>query len=219
MQQTTYSLNELCRDYDSKERLITQVYNEKYIAVCDLEATCFENKQKTREEGEIIEIGSVIVEIKSLNVVSKFQTFVKPTINPSLSEFCINLTSISQNEVQNAPNIIDSLIEFSNWLDSYEPFLFACWGDYDASQIAKEVQRNNAFQLIPNSKFSNYLNIKRLYSIVHQKKRLGMMNAMKYLDLQHSGVHHRGIDDATNIANILLHILNEYTELSSFNKK
>ena len=70
-----------------------------YIIV-DLEATCWENRSDGKNE--IIEIGAVKVN-DDQEIVSEYQQFVKPLKNPILSEFCKELTSIQQTDVENAP--------------------------------------------------------------------------------------------------------------------
>lgn len=45
---------------------------------------------------EIIEFPAVLVDAKNRKIIDNFQAFVKPTINPKLSDFCIKLTGITQ---------------------------------------------------------------------------------------------------------------------------
>lgn len=68
--------------------------------IFDLEATCWENDRT--KQNEIIEIGAVKLD-ENLAVIGEFQTFIKPKLNPILSDFCKKLTSISQEEVDQAP--------------------------------------------------------------------------------------------------------------------
>lgn len=43
---------------------------------------------------ETIEIGLVVIDLESLEIVDEFQRFVRPQINPTLTAFCKKLTSI-----------------------------------------------------------------------------------------------------------------------------
>jgi len=45
---------------------------------------------------EIIEFPIVIVDVKAKAVKAIFQTYVKPVIDPKLTEFCTQLTGITQ---------------------------------------------------------------------------------------------------------------------------
>ena len=52
---------------------------------------------------EIIEIGAVMVDRETLSIVDEFQTFIKPIRHPILTDFCKQLTSITQSQVDTAP--------------------------------------------------------------------------------------------------------------------
>ena len=85
-----------------------------YIIV-DLEATCQENNRDF--ENEIIEIGAVKLN-DSFKYVDEFDIFVKPKLNPILSDFCKNLTSIKQEDVDGAVSFTEALDKFIYWIDS-----------------------------------------------------------------------------------------------------
>ena len=54
---------------------------------------------------ETLEIGLVVIDLESLEIVDEFQRFVRPQINPTLTDFCKKLTSIQQADVDGAlPN-------------------------------------------------------------------------------------------------------------------
>jgi inhibitor of KinA sporulation pathway (predicted exonuclease) len=54
---------------------------------------------------ETLEIGLVVIDLESLEIVDEFQRFVRPQINPILTDFCKKLTSIQQADVDGAlPN-------------------------------------------------------------------------------------------------------------------
>ena len=74
---------------------------ENYLII-DLEATCCKERIITREAMEIIEIGAVVVNARTLDVVDEYTTFIKPILNPTLTDFCKTLTTITQDDVDNA---------------------------------------------------------------------------------------------------------------------
>ncbi|KKM06925.1 hypothetical protein LCGC14_1739050 [marine sediment metagenome] len=84
------------------------------IIVVDLEATCWEdNKEKQNSEMEIIEIGGVLLD-PNFDILEKISVFVKPIINPILTDYCKNLTSIQQENVDTAQEFPQALQCFSN---------------------------------------------------------------------------------------------------------
>ena len=74
----------------------------RYLYCVDLEATCDEIDESESprslavfpDQMEMIEIGLVVIDPETLEVVDEFQRFVRPQINPILTDFCIKLTSI-----------------------------------------------------------------------------------------------------------------------------
>jgi inhibitor of KinA sporulation pathway (predicted exonuclease) len=71
-----------------------------YFCVLDFEATCQEsNKDYTME---IIEFPVVMIDTQPLLIESTFQMYVKPIINPTLSDYCTQLTGITQETVDSA---------------------------------------------------------------------------------------------------------------------
>ena len=51
--------------------------------------------------------------------VDVFHSFVRPVINPKLSEFCKSLTGIEQETVDKAEVFQDVLIRFESWMKSH----------------------------------------------------------------------------------------------------
>lgn len=175
-----------------------------FFLVLDLEATCCDAKRIQRHEMEIIEIGAVMVEAAGLEIKSEFQTFIKPIRNPILTEFCKSLTSISQEQVDRAPQYPDAIAAFKTWMSSYSNFIFGSWGDYDRNQLEQDSQFHN----IPYPIASGHINLKKLFTTQQiLPKRYGMNQALKLANLPLEGTHHRGIDDARNIAKLLPYCL------------
>lgn len=96
--------------------------------VVDLEATCSEGGSITRENCETIEIGAVLVHPRSMKPVTLFSTFVRPTKEPVLTDFCMKLTSISQEMVDEAPPFRTGYGVFCDWVKSYtNEAIFCSW--------------------------------------------------------------------------------------------
>ncbi len=69
----------------------------RYVIV-DLEATCWQTGTSQARQ-EIIEIGAVMLLSSEARSPSEFAEFVRPVVEPELSDFCIRLTGITQQEV------------------------------------------------------------------------------------------------------------------------
>jgi 3'-5' exoribonuclease 1 len=175
-----------------------------FILVLDLEATCCDRETIKRHQTEIIEIGAVMVETENLTVIDEFQTFVKPVRFPVLTEFCESLTSITQAEVDQAAGYEEAIALLKQWLSNYPNSVFGSWGDYDRKQFTQDSQFHNvAFPIA-----FPHVNLKQQFSEQQGlPKRYGMAQALQLAGIALEGTHHRGLDDAKNIAKLLPWIL------------
>lgn len=175
--------------------------------VFDLEATCWD--QYDRSDNETIEIGALKI-TESKEVVSEFQKFIKPLKYPVLSQFCKELTSIRQEDINNAEYFYDVIDEFKKWIG--EDYVLCSWGYYDQKQFVSDCQLSN----IDSSWTKKHISIKHQYAKIKNLKRpVGMSNALNIEKIALNGTHHRGIDDARNISKIFL----KYFEFFNFNER
>ena len=168
--------------------------------VTDLECTCTNSNEFPREQMEIIEIGSVLLN-SNLEIIGEYSTFVKPTINPQLTTFCKDLTHIKQKWVDNADTIDNVLPNFEAWARSYGEYTFTSWGAFDYRHIQRECDLKN----LQNPLIENYLNYKvRMAKIKNLKRRngVGVQKALNILNMKFEGTPHRAIDDTRNIVRI-----------------
>ncbi|MEM9456768.1 MAG: 3'-5' exonuclease [Myxococcota bacterium] len=173
--------------------------NKPYLVV-DLEATCDQHHGIPRQETEIIEIGAVLVDRETLEPQGEFQTFVRPVIHPQITEFCTELTSITQDNVDGAPRFAQAMAELSQWLP--RPVTMASWGAYDHNQFRTEARRRRVTLPWGNDHF----NIKEAFA-KRFGRRMGVSGALRRVGLTFDGRAHRGIDDARNIVRLLPHAL------------
>ena len=73
----------------------------RYLCVLDVEATC--DRSNKGWAHEIIELPIVLVDLHTLTVVNEFRSFVRPTVDTTLTDFCTELTGIGQRSVDEAP--------------------------------------------------------------------------------------------------------------------
>ena len=86
-------LSPTTRSYGTRRRIMTN--NLRYLLVLDFEATCGESGFP-REQMEIIEFPTILYDLQMKREVDRFHEYVKPVIRPQLTEFCTQLTGITQ---------------------------------------------------------------------------------------------------------------------------
>jgi inhibitor of KinA sporulation pathway (predicted exonuclease) len=175
-----------------------------YYLIIDLEATCSNDGTVPRDEMEIIEIGAVMLGARNFEIASEFQIFVKPVRHPELTPFCRELTNIRQEDVDIAPSFAQSVARLQAWMAGYADALFCSWGDYDRNQFKQDCE----FHRINYPFGPEHLNLKAEFAKQFGlKKKLGITGALKHLGLEFVGSHHRGLDDAKNIARIVRRVM------------
>jgi|SRR5215475_1232204 len=179
-----------------------RIKNEYYLII-DVEATCSEDGAVPRHEMEIIEIGALIQNSRTFEIESEFQTFVCPVRHSELTDFCKTLTGINQQEVTNAPRFPEAIQGLKLWMSSFPDSVFCSWGDYDRNQFLQDCE----FHRIAYPFLAEHLNLKAEFSLMSGfGKKVGVAEALRRLGMDFEGSHHRGLDDARNIARIVRHV-------------
>ena len=172
--------------------------------IFDLEATCDENKHFNKE---IIEIGAVKITkplVSHYIEETTFSAFVKPVDNPILTEFCKNLTSIEQLDVDTAkffPNVISDFIE---WMGT--DYILCSWGFYDRFQLIKDLHNHR----LQSDWVNQHISLKHQFADIYDMKPCSMKKALNIMNVPLNGTHHRGIDDAKNISKIFLKLFTKW---------
>jgi len=183
-----------------------------YLCVLDFEATCWTDPTR-KNQMEIIEFPSVLYKIdnNTVSFIAEFHKYVKPTINPILSEFCTELTGIQQQTVDSADTIDNVYEKHHKWLiDNTEglsrKIVFATCGHWDLRTMLPLELKNKGLKR--HTVYSKYINVKDEFEYFYKRKAGGMTDMLKKLKIELTGRHHSGIDDTRNIAKIMLEMIN-----------
>lgn len=170
----------------------------RYLIV-DLEATCWRKRHRTQKI-ETIEIGAVLMATASGPISGEFSEFIRPICSTELSDFCTELTSIRQADVDSADPFSRVFPRFVDWIGP-EPFRFCSWGGFDQRQLEQDCERHR-LTLPKPFEAVHHLNLKRLFAEWKSGRQMGMATALEMLEIPLEGMHHRGIDDARNLAKL-----------------
>lgn len=177
-------------------------YNFKKIIVVDIECTCWEDKEKQRNESEIIEIGIALLNQDGL-ITNNQSIFVRPQ-KIDISEYCTNLTGITEQQIRQYGIPFNDAC--NRIKEEYGPKskIWASYGEYDKKMFRLECERKNV-----EYPFSDvHFNVKILFTLLSKlNKSMGTRASLEKLNLQFDGRQHSGKDDAYNIAKILRRIL------------
>lgn len=174
--------------------------------VFDLEATCWETPPPGYVQ-EIIEIGAFRVNAYG-EVRGKYNRFIKPVLHPTLSPFCRQLTSISQEEVNRASIFPVVIEEFMEWARiEEEDYILCSWGNFDRRMLAADCRLHR----IEADWTDQHVNLKEQYRLMkHLRHGIGLRRAVEREDILFTGTHHRGISDAENLVKLFLKYLGSW---------
>ncbi|RMG88609.1 MAG: 3'-5' exonuclease [Bacteroidetes bacterium] len=174
--------------------------------IFDLEATCWQSESEFLTP-EIIEIGAVRMNYYG-EILGTFNQFIKPVLHPRLSHFCQELTTIEQKYIDRSRTFPEVVEAFQEWAEIfYEDYLLCSWGSFDKKMLIQD----SVLHHLETDWIEKHLNLKRQY---HQIRGLRKMRGLKYTvekeGFSFDGTHHRGIDDAKNLAKIFFKYRDEW---------
>lgn len=192
------------------------------ICILDFEATCWD-VMKGRYH-EIIEFPSVLLRLipqedGSINMkrIDEFQEYCQPMSNKILSDFCIELTGITQDKVDNADNLISVLFRHYAWLQknardlniNMDRVCILTCGFWDIDTALRGEIKRQGMTFIPKV-YTKFINIKKEFEEFYKPpKRYGMAGMLAYLKIKLEGRHHSGIDDCRNTTSIIERMIND----------
>eukprot|EP00039_Didymoeca_costata_P020314 m.340813 g.340813 ORF g.340813 m.340813 type:complete len:268 (-) comp19568_c0_seq1:183-986(-) len=202
------------RDMGRKRTKVAKPFD--FLVVLDFEWTA-DNRQPVKPINEITQFPSVLVKLNGREscVIDEFNSYVKPTFNPQLSDFAIRLTGITQDMVDSSP-VFESVLEsYLLWLhthglinDSHERvgnWAICTWSDADiGGQLIKEI-KHKGFEIPPC--FDKWVNLKVFYKQHYRiEPKGGLQKCVERLGLKFEGRAHDGLVDSRNTASIVLHM-------------
>lgn len=174
--------------------------------VFDLEATCWEGRPASKVQ-EIIEIGAVRLNGYG-EVEGVFNRFIRPVINPNLSYFCKQLTTIEQHNVDRADTFPQVIEDFQDWAEIFDAdYILASWGNFDKKMLIQDCQLHR----LDYDWADSHINLKQQYQELRRlSKPKGLKAAVEAAGFEFTGTHHRGISDAENLAKLFARHLDEW---------
>lgn len=180
----------------------------KRIIVIDFEATCDEPQNPVPQE--IIEFPAVVVDLTSQTVVREFHRYVRPVVHPRLTEFCVELTGIQQATIDNADDFPTVFSDFEHWIGANElsDAAVATCGNWDLNYLLPAQCHQHTVHTPTWAR--SWINVKEAFARTFPGAKVrGLAGMLGHLGLTFEGRPHSGIDDARNIARVLLALLTQ----------
>ena len=168
------------------------------VIIVDVESTCWEGGIPAGQISEIIEIGICTLDLHTGAIEQNQGILIKPQ-NSTVSDFCTQLTTITPEMVEKGISFAEACAILQEDYSSKNR-VWASYGAYDQTMFSNQCSRLK----IPYPFSNKHVNVKTLFSLKQRLSReIGMSGALRQLGIELEGTHHRGVDDAKNIAKIL----------------
>ncbi|CBZ23979.1 conserved hypothetical protein [Leishmania mexicana MHOM/GT/2001/U1103] len=180
-----------------------------YLLVLDFEATCEEHPPPNYLY-EIIEFPVVVVDVRLQRVVAEFHRFVRPRYKRELSPFCKKLTGMRQEDVDAAASLEEVVRQFERWLSHTLPPHARCMFVTDGPMDLREFMYYHSVSrqgIRFPSLFYQFIDVKQTFACFFRCSQGKIKAMLEVLHLPFEGRLHSGLDDARNIASIVIGLL------------
>jgi inhibitor of KinA sporulation pathway (predicted exonuclease) len=170
------------------------------VIIVDIEATCWESDRvrPAGQESEIIEIGVCPLDLRTGQPLQAESILTRPE-RSRVSPFCERLTTLTQEMVDGGVSFAQACALLrERWQTQDRPW--ASYGAYDIKMFQGQCARQNIEYPFSPIHYNAKTGASEALGL---HRRVGMAEALKIAGLRLEGTHHRGGDDARNIARLL----------------
>jgi inhibitor of KinA sporulation pathway (predicted exonuclease) len=190
------------------ERALAELRAAGGALLIDLEFTCWEDSLRTdwadpARPAEVIEIGLAVYDAATRTASETFDARVRPTVNPTLSDYCVNLVHISQREIEAADTLPVVLEALDRWLRApARAGLATCgWGPLDRKGLARNAR---ALGLADPLADRRHIDVCDVMTELRQHPRpIGRDELRCLAHLPPNVRRHRALDDALDLTHFL----------------
>ncbi|SEM80723.1 3'-5' exonuclease KapD [Lihuaxuella thermophila] len=178
----------------------------------DFEFTMPETERRDKSfVPEIIEVGMVCV--SGLEVQQTFSSYVKPVINPILTERCKAFLNITQADVDQGISFTE-LVEILKTFDQSGNARVVTWGNMDMYVLRKSCEYWGVPYPFKGREADLSIEYKNFYG---DRNQTGLIKALHEYGYKAKGKHHRALDDALATFEIYKLIENDRRYLNKTN--
>ncbi len=166
------------------------------------------NRGMAFEEMEAIRLGAVKYDLKTKQI-SYFDAFIRPQNKQPLSNFCKQLTGITDEDLKEAKNFKQVFSDFLTWIGGVKKSRFFSWSKSDMTRLIHDAKINQVAPATITKIQSRYVDFQHVFSTRVSKQNMSVENALKLYDLEFAGEPHNPMYDAFNTLRIYFYFLNK----------
>ncbi len=179
--------------------------------ILDIEMTC-DGKQENgkfiddgrmkRSQREIISVGFVVCDDK-YNIKNRYSSFVKPVSTTSITDYCENLTGITQNDINHGKKCNNAFRDIRDMCEKYSIDYIFTFGNSDkdgiivsAKWIRKKKEKAGNLYFISEKIIDVRPAILKGINCKNYRRSPGLSKIAETLQIKMKGRHHNALNDA-----------------------
>jgi len=197
------------------------VHSYDYLIVIDFEATCDNGDNPSislsNNNQEMIEFPFVVIKLLDasetdfnhsnfVQIMHQEQNYVKPEYSTHLTQFCTDLTGITDETIAQYGKPLRKVIQaFDTYIQQYmkdKRFCIITDGEWDLKQLLIRESKNKQIPLM--SHYYTFFDLRKEYRkcfpFAHVR---GLLAMIEHSGITHAGRHHSGIDDCFTIVELV----------------
>ena len=179
--------------------------------ILDIEMTCdgkqdngkfIDDGRMKRAQREIISVGFVVCDDK-YNIKNRYSSFVKPVNNPTITDYCENLTGITQNDINHGKKCNNAFRDIREMCKKYSINYIFTFGNADkdgiivsAKWIKKKKEKVNNLYFISEKIFDVKPAILKGINSKNYRRSPSLSKIAEMLQIKMKGKHHNALNDA-----------------------
>ncbi|PVD38258.1 hypothetical protein C0Q70_00869 [Pomacea canaliculata] len=168
-----------------------------------------------------VEFPAVLLNTKTGEIESEFHYYIQPQEHPTLSDFCKQLTGITQDQIDNGIPISLCLRKFYRWLEQQQQekgfylfgslyntsakglnvAAFVTWSDWDFGVCLHYELRRKQISKAPI--LNHWIDLRATYVKFYGRKPKGLNGALQDVGIKFEGREHSGLHDSRNTAKLV----------------
>ena len=187
-------------------------FNWEDIIIRDTEYTTWEWAQKRNrswknEFREIVQIWAIRVNTKTREEIDSFNVFIKPTKNPILSDFFINITKITQEKIdKKGKEFTIALQQFVTWTGNWDNRDLYSYGR-DEIVLAENCWLHHLTMPFRRGRCKNIVDVFLANDVPANKYNSSSIN--QFFNISNNDIEHNALADVRNILHSLKALFNK----------
>jgi inhibitor of KinA sporulation pathway (predicted exonuclease) len=174
----------------------------KQFIFFDFEMKC-DDRGMAYEDMEAIRLGAVKYDLDTQQI-SYFDRYIQPETPWPLSNFCKELTGITDEDLKIADSFPNIFKEFLYWIGGVKKSRFFSWSKSDMSRLKMDSERHGLPAVTMEKIESRYVDFQETFTRHVSKDHLSVENALGIYGVEFKGDAHNPMYDAYNTLQIFL---------------